>query len=67
MYGKVDWLPQRGSVYGPLALKQYLAVPTNYYSYNIVGRPAPRVQAHVKLTPIITIGTLKVECDRLSS
>lgn len=66
MYGEVDRLSQRGSVHCPLALKQYLAVSTNYYSYNIVSRPAPGIQAHVELAAIITIGALEVEGDRLS-
>jgi len=65
--GEVNRLSQRGSVHGPLALKQYLTVSTNYYGYNIVRAPAPGVQAYVKLATVITIGTLEVEGDRLSS
>ena len=67
MYRKVDRLPQRSSINGPLALKQYLAIPPDDDGDEIVGAPASGIQAHVKLATVIAVRALEVERDRFRS
>ena len=67
MYRKVDRLPQRSSINGPLALKQYLAVSPDDYGDEIVRAPASGIQAYVKLAAVVTVRALKVKRDRFRS
>jgi len=67
VYGKVDRLSQRSIVYGPFALKQYLAVSPDDDGDEVGSAPAPGIQAYVKLATVIAVRTLEVKRDRFSS